>query len=92
MPDVPTLAESGVTGYKYDGWYGLWFPAGTPGAYVSRIHSEVVKALSDPVVKQRLDDQGLYGVGSTPQEFAKVIEDEFALNKKLTASMGIVPQ
>jgi tripartite-type tricarboxylate transporter receptor subunit TctC len=52
----------------------------------------VVKALNDPGVKQRLDDQGLEGVGSTPQEFAKVIEDEFALNKKLTASMGIAPQ
>ena len=92
MPDVPTLAEAGAKGYKYDGWYGLWFPAGTPAAYVNRIQSEVVKALSDPVVKQRLDDQGLEGVGSTPQDFAKVIEDEFALNKKLTASMGIAPQ
>jgi tripartite-type tricarboxylate transporter receptor subunit TctC len=92
MPDVPTLAEAGVKGYKYDGWYGLWFPAGTPAAYVNRIQSEVVKALNDPGVKQRLDDQGLEGVGSTPQEFAKVIEDEFALNKKLTASMGIAPQ
>lgn len=52
----------------------------------------VAKALSDPVVKQRFDDQGLYGVGSTRQEFAKVIDDEFALNRKLTAVMGIVPQ
>ncbi|MGZ5172928.1 MAG: tripartite tricarboxylate transporter substrate-binding protein [Burkholderiales bacterium] len=92
IPDVPTLAEAGVKDYKYDGWYGLWFPAGTLGAYVNRIQSEVVKALEDPLVKQRLDDQGLEGVGSTPQAFAKVIEDEFALNKKLTASMGIVPQ
>jgi tripartite-type tricarboxylate transporter receptor subunit TctC len=92
MPDVPTVAEAGVKGYKYDGWYGLWFPAGTPAAYVARIRSEVVKALSDPVVKQRFDDQGLYGVGSTPQEFAKAIDDEFALNGKLTAVMGIVAQ
>jgi tripartite-type tricarboxylate transporter receptor subunit TctC len=92
MPDVPTLAEAGVTGYRYDGWYGLWFPAGTPGTYVNRIHSEVLKAVHDPIVRQRLDDQGLEGIGSTPQEFARIIEDEFALNKKLTASMGIVPQ
>ena len=51
-----------------------------------------MKALADPVVKQRFDDQGLYGVGSTPQEFAKVVDDEFALNKKLATVMGIVPQ
>jgi len=44
------------------------------------------------VVKQRFDDQGLYGVGSTAQEFQKVIDDEFALNQKLTTVMGIVPQ
>ena len=92
MPDVPTVAEAGVKGYKYDGWYGLWFPAGTPAACLARIHSEVVKALADSVVKQRFDDQGLYGVGSTAQEFQKVIDDEFALNQKLTTVMGIVPQ
>jgi tripartite-type tricarboxylate transporter receptor subunit TctC len=92
MPDVPTLSEAGVKGYKYDGWYGLWFPAGTPAVYVNRIQSEVLKAVQDPIVRQRLEDQGLEGIGSTPQEFAKIIEDEFALNKKLTASMGIVPQ
>jgi tripartite-type tricarboxylate transporter receptor subunit TctC len=92
MPDVPTVAEAGVKGYKYDGWYGLWFPGETPAACLARIHSEVVKALADPVVKQRFDDQGLYGVGSTAQEFQKVIDDEFALNQKLTTVMGIVPQ
>jgi tripartite-type tricarboxylate transporter receptor subunit TctC len=92
MPDVPTVGEAGVKGYKYAGWYGLWFPANTPAAYVARIQAEVSKALADPVVKQRFDDQGLYGVGSTPQEFARVIEDEFALNRKLTAVMGIEPQ
>ena len=92
MPDVPTLDEAGVKGYKYIGWYGLWFPGGTPAAYVNRVYGEIAKAVGDPVVGKRLDDQGLGGVGSTPQEFAKTIEDEFALNKKLTAAMGIVPQ
>ena len=92
MPEVPTLAEAGVKGYRYEGWYGLWFPAGTPAVYVNRIQGEAVKALNDPVIRQRLDDQGLIPVGSTPEEFAKMLEEEFALNKKLTASMGIVPQ
>lgn len=92
MPDVPTLDEAGVKGYKFIGWYGLWFPAGTPAEYVSRIQSEVARAAHDPAVRQRYDEQGLEGVGSTPEELARVLEDEFALNKKLTASMGIVPQ
>lgn len=92
LPDVPTLDEAGVKGYRFIGWYGFWFPAGTPRAYVSRIQSEVAKAVKDPLVRQRLEEQGLEGVGSTTDEFAKAIEEEFALNKKLTASMGIVPQ
>lgn len=92
MPDVPTLNEAGVKGYRFIGSYGLWFPAGTPAEYVSRIQSEVAKAAHDPAVRQRFDDQGLEGVGSTTEELAKVIEDEFVLNKKLTAVMGIVPQ
>jgi tripartite-type tricarboxylate transporter receptor subunit TctC len=92
MADTPTLGEAGVKDYKYIGWYGFWFPAGTPAEYVTRIQNEVVKVVRDPGVRQRLEDQGLEGVGSSPQEFAKVIEEEFALNRKLTAAMGIVPQ
>lgn len=92
LPNVPTIAESGVKNYRYVGWYGMWFPAGTPSAYVSRMQSEVAKAVKDPTVRQRLEEQGLEGVGSTPEELVKVTEDEFALNKKLTAAMGIVPQ
>ena len=92
MADTPTLAEAGVKGYKYLGWYGFWFPAGTPAEYVNRIQSEVAKAVKDPAVRQKLEEQGLEGVGSSPQELAKTIEEEFALNKKLTAAMGIVPQ
>ena len=92
MPDTPTLAEAGVKGYKYIGWYGFWFAAGTPPEYVARIQSEVARAVREPAVKQKLEEQGLEGVGSTPQELAKIIEEEFALNKKLTAAMGIQPQ
>jgi tripartite-type tricarboxylate transporter receptor subunit TctC len=92
MSDTPTLAEAGIKGYKYIGWYGFWFPAGTPAEYVTRIQSEVAKVVKDPAVRQKLEGQGLDGVGSSPQEFAKIIDEEFALNKKLTAAMGIMPQ
>ncbi len=92
MADTPTLSEAGVKGYKYIGWYGFWFPAGTPAEYVARVQSEVAKAVKDAGVQRRLEEQGLEGVGSTPQELAKIIDEEFALNRKLTAAMGIVPQ
>ncbi len=92
MADTSTLAEAGIKGYKYVGWYGFWLPAGTPAEYVARIQAEVAKAVKDPQLRQRLEEQGLEGVGSSPQEFAKIIDEEFALNKKLTAAMKIVPQ
>ena len=92
MPETPTLSEAGVKGYKYLGLYGFWFPAGTPAEYVARVQSEVARVVKDPVVRQKLEEQGLEGVGSTPQELAKTIDEEIALNKKLTAAMGIKPQ
>ena len=92
MPETPTLSEAGIKGYKYLGLYGLWFPAGTPAEYVARVQSEVARVVKDPVVRQKLEEQGLEGVGSTPQELAKTIDEEIALNKKLTAAMGIKPQ
>ena len=54
--------------------------------------SEVAKAVKDPAVMRRFEEQGLEGWSSTPQEFAKLIDDEMELNRKLTAAMGIVPQ
>ncbi len=92
MAETPTLSEAGVKGYKYIGLYGFWFPAGTPAEYVARVQSEVAKAVKDPVVRQKLEEQGLEGVGSSPQELSKTIDEEIALNKKLTAAMGIKPQ
>ena len=64
-PDLPTIAEAGLKGYSYVVWYGLWFPAGTPNEYVTRMRSEVVKALDDPETKKAFADQGFVGVGST---------------------------
>ena len=92
MAETPTLSEAAVKGYKYIGLYGFWFPAGTPAEYVARVQSEVAKAVKDPVVRQKLEEQGLEGVGSSPQELSKTIDEEIALNKKLTAAMGIKPQ
>jgi tripartite-type tricarboxylate transporter receptor subunit TctC len=54
MPDVPTVAESGVPGFEYHTWFGLWAPKGTPKPIVERLHAEVRKALDDPKVRERV--------------------------------------
>jgi tripartite-type tricarboxylate transporter receptor subunit TctC len=88
MPDVPTVDEAGVKGFVYTPWYGLWYPAGTPTEYVTRMRQEVVKALEDPEVKRSFAEQGYVTVGSTPAEFAKVITDEIEANKRLATKIN----
>jgi len=92
LPDVPTIAESGVKDYSYVVWYGLWFPAGTPDAIVTRMRSEIVKALDDPELKRGFADQGFVPVGNTGAEFAKIIADDISANKRLAAKIGLKPE
>jgi tripartite-type tricarboxylate transporter receptor subunit TctC len=54
MPDVPTVAESGVPGFEYHIWFGLWAPKNTPKPIVERLHAQVRKALDDPKVRERV--------------------------------------
>ena len=76
LPDVPTMQEAGFEGYNLINWFGLWLPAGAPADIVKRIHTEVLKALADPGVKQQFDAQGLEGVGMPPAQFAQFVEKE----------------
>ena len=92
LPTVPTLDEVGLKGFKFVSWYGLWFPAGTPQALVQRMRDDVAAAVKDTSVRRRLDEQGLDGIGSTPQELARTVSEEMAMNRELTARIGIVPQ
>jgi len=92
MPEVPTLNEAGVTGYKLVGWYGFWFPAKTAKESIERIQSEVVRMLQDVDMKRRLEEQGLEGVGSTSVDLDRAVREEYALNRKLTSAIGITPQ
>ncbi len=75
MPELPTIAESGVTGYEAATWYGLLAPARTPQPVVARLHAETVKILAGPV-RQRLEVQGFEPVGGTPAQFAAYIKAE----------------
>jgi tripartite-type tricarboxylate transporter receptor subunit TctC len=92
LPEVPTMDETGLKGYAYGPWYGLWFPANAPAEYVARIRSEVVKALEDPAIKRRFIEDGLVPMATTTQEFAQMIENDMDRHRKLAARMGITPQ
>ena len=92
LPDVPTMDEAGLKGYRYVPWYGMWFPAGAPAEYVTRVRAEVVKAFEDPETKRMFAEQGLVPVASTPQEFSKTIVDEIEFHRRLVARIGLTPQ
>lgn len=70
MPDLPTLAEQGVAGFDTSSWQGLFVPAKTPSAVVTKIYQDVKKALSAPDVQERLKTFAAEPVGSSPDEFA----------------------
>ncbi len=78
MPEVPTIAESGVTGYETASWYGVLAPAGTPRAIVDRLNLEIVKITRSPDVRERLAAEGADPVGNSPEEFAAHIKRELA--------------
>lgn len=73
LPQVPTLAESGVDGFDYTIWYGLFAPAQTPSAVVARIEADVLRALRDPAVDQALTTQGHEPAAVGGREFAEFL-------------------
>jgi tripartite-type tricarboxylate transporter receptor subunit TctC len=76
LPEVPTVAESGVPGYEYSTWYGLLSPAGVPRAIVNRLNKETVAALNDPEIRQRYISQGVDPIPSTAAHYAAYLKSE----------------
>jgi tripartite-type tricarboxylate transporter receptor subunit TctC len=78
LPEVPTVAESGVPGYEVNVWFGMQLPAGTPQPVVERLNRDIVSILKQPDVIQRFRAQGVEVVASTPAEFSKLVTSEVA--------------
>lgn len=76
LPNVPTVSEQGVPGFDATAWWGFLAPAKTPPAILARMHAELLKALNDPSVSERMAAQGMNRVGSSPQAFANFIEEQ----------------
>jgi tripartite-type tricarboxylate transporter receptor subunit TctC len=76
LPDVPTVAEAGVPGYSALQWYGVLAPTGTPQPIVEKLAAAIAAALRAPEVRERLAQDGAEPVGSSPAEFATLIQSE----------------
>jgi tripartite-type tricarboxylate transporter receptor subunit TctC len=76
LPDVPTIAESGVPGYEYSTWYGLVAPAGVSAAIIDKVNKATVAVLNDPEIQKRYDFQGLEPQPSTPAEYRAYLKSE----------------
>ena len=77
VPDLPTIAESGVPGYEFDAWIGVLGPAGIPRATVDAINAAMGRLLKDPVILERLDRQGVIPEAMTPDGFAELLRADF---------------
>jgi tripartite-type tricarboxylate transporter receptor subunit TctC len=91
-PDVPTLQELGFGGIDYSSWTGLLAPAGTPKEVIDRLHRAVVKAVNSKDTEEKFDVQGMEGVGSSPEEFAKFLVLDVARTSKIIKDNGIQPE
>jgi tripartite-type tricarboxylate transporter receptor subunit TctC len=88
LPDVPTIAESGVPGYEATSWFGLLAPAGTPPAIIKQLNGEVIAILAVPSVKAQLDEQGAVSHPETPEQFGQFIKEETAKWAKTVKESG----
>jgi tripartite-type tricarboxylate transporter receptor subunit TctC len=91
LPDVPTVAEAALPGFKTSQWFGFLAPAGTPAPVIDRLHKALVRAAGSPEVKSRLAAQGVDVVSTSPKEFAKVIREELAQWASVVKAAGIKP-
>lgn len=91
-PELPTLAESGLTGFHSTAWVGLFAPAGTPREIIARIQQESARIVNEKATKEKLFAQSMTGVASSPEEFAAFIRNDVAKSVKIINDIGIRPE
>lgn len=77
LPDLPTVTESGLSGFRFDSWFGLLGPAGMPKLEVDKINTAFQKVIADPVVQERLQRVGLEALTTSPEEFAAILRADW---------------
>ena len=89
LPDIPTVAESGLPGYEYWAWQGICAPAGTPKEIISRLNSEIAKILKTQEARDWFAEQGAEAIIETPEEFGAFIKSEHSRWGKIIREAGI---
>jgi tripartite-type tricarboxylate transporter receptor subunit TctC len=89
LPDVPTISEAGVPGFDVTAWYGFFVPARTPPDIIAKLHEDTVKALADPVIRDRLDQLGVGVIGSSPEELRQHLAREMSKWSVIIKDAGI---
>ncbi len=89
LPDVPTVAESGLPGYELTNWFGLVAPAATPRDTLLKIHADVTRVLQDPAVPEKLSAMGATVIGNTREQFGAVMNVDSAKWARLIQETGI---
>jgi len=91
LPDLPTVAESGLPGYEAVGWFGLLAPAATPKGTVAKLSADANRVLAEREVREKMLGLGADPAGNTPEEFARFIRGDQAKWSKLMKEAGITP-
>jgi len=92
LPEVPTLAEEGVSGFDYTIWYGIWAPAGTAARVVNKLARDIARAVAAPDVRERLANNGADPMSMTPTEFARFVATEHESAARVIQAAGIKPR
>jgi tripartite-type tricarboxylate transporter receptor subunit TctC len=88
LPDLPTLAESGLPGYQFDSWFGLLGPAAVPANEANRVNAAVSKLLKDPVILERLDKQGIEPRDMSNADFGKLLAADYVRMAQVVKASG----
>jgi tripartite-type tricarboxylate transporter receptor subunit TctC len=89
LPELPTIAESGLPGFETFTYFGVFAPAGTPREILQRLNAEIVKLLKTPEMREALARQGAEPVGSTPEQLAAVVKSESEKWGRVIKSAGV---
>ena len=89
LPDIPTIAESGLPGYELGSWYAFFGPAGLQPAVLKQLHAHSVKAVNDPQMKQHFAALGAEGVGSTPEAFRALLAKDLQKWARVARDAGV---
>ncbi len=89
LPDTPTVAEAGVPNFRYDTWFGVMAPAGTPKPILNKVSQDIAKVLAMPDVREKMEVQGNFPAPNTPEQFDEIIKSDTERYGKILRDAGV---